>query len=514
MRLAAALLALAGGGAAQEEPADVVLRGATIYDGTGRDGVPGDLAIRGDTLVAVGAWAGPARRTLDARGLVAAPGFIDLHSHSDSSILAPATRDHLNFALQGVTTIVTGNCGGGNVDVGRMFETLDREGAGANVIHLLPHGAIRSRVFGAQRRAPTPEELDRMKALVEKGMDEGAWGLSTGLIYVPGTYAQTDEIVELARVAARRGGLYASHIRDEAGGILEAVAEALEIGARSGAAVHISHLKCATREAWGKMAEVCARIEAARAVGRRVTADQYPYTASSTRLSAYTVPAWALEGGKLAERLKDPETGARLRREIAASLERRDSPDRLRIANYAGNPRYNGKSVAHIAAEEGRDPVEVVAGILLGGDAQAISFSMREEDMLLAMKKDYVATASDGAARRPSAERPHPRNYGTFPRKVGRYAIEKGEIPLAFAIRSCSGLPADILGLKDRGYLRPGAKADVVVFDPAEFRDRATFEEPDRYAEGVRWLFINGVAVIDGGRPTGALPGRALRRNP
>ncbi|MFN3485733.1 MAG: N-acyl-D-amino-acid deacylase family protein, partial [Planctomycetota bacterium] len=497
----------------QEEPADVVLRGATLYDGTGRDGVPGDLAIRGDTLVAAGAWTGPARRVIDARGLVAAPGFIDLHSHSDSSIVAPETRDNLNFTTQGVTTIVTGNCGGGAVDAARLFEAIDREGAGTNVLHLLPHGAIRSRVLGAQRRAPTSEELDRMKALVEKGMEEGAWGLSTGLIYVPGTYATTDELVELVRIVARRGGLYASHIRDEAGGVLEAVAEAIEIGARTGAAVHISHLKCATREAWGKMAEVCARIEAARAEGRRVTADQYPYTASSTRLSAYTVPAWALEGGKLAERLEDPETGARLRREIAESLKRRDSADRLWIAHYAPDPRFNGKSIAQIAREEGRDPVEVVARILRAGDAQAIAFSMRDEDMLLAMKKDYVATASDGGARRPSAERPHPRNFGTFPRKVGRYAIEKREITLAFAVRSSTGLPADILGLKDRGYLRPGAKADVVVFDPAEFRDRATFEEPDRYATGVRWLFVNGVAVIDGGRPTGALPGRALRRN-
>lgn len=513
MKSAAALLAWTALFGLQEEPADVVLRGATLYDGTGRDGVPGDLAIRGDTLVAAGAWAGPARRVIDARGLVAAPGFIDLHSHSDSSIVAPETRDNLNFTTQGVTTIVTGNCGGGAVDAARLFEAIDREGAGTNVLHLLPHGAIRSRVLGAQRRAPTSEELDRMKALVEKGMEEGAWGLSTGLIYVPGTYATTDELVELVRIVARRGGLYASHLRDEAGGVLEAVAEAIEIGVRTGAAVHISHLKCATREAWGKMAEVCARIEAARAEGRRVTADQYPYTASSTRLSAYTVPAWALEGGKLAERLEDPETGARLRREIAESLKRRDSADRLWIAHYAPDPRFNGKSIAQIAREEGRDPVGVVAQILRAGDAQAIAFSMRDEDMLLAMKKDYVATASDGGARRPSAERPHPRNFGTFPRKVGRYAIEKREITLAFAVRSCTGLPADILGLKDRGYLRPGAKADVVVFDPAEFRDRATFEEPDRYATGVRWLFVNGVAVIDGGRPTGALPGRALRRN-
>jgi len=497
----------------QEEPADLVIRGATIYDGSGKDGIVGDLAIRGDAIVAVGEWKGRTKETIEAKGLVVGPGFIDLHSHSDSSILAEATRDNYNFTSQGCTTIVTGNCGGGNVDVGKMFGTIDRNGAGTNVVHLMPHGAIRRDVFGAVRRPPAPAEFDKMKALVEKGMKEGAWGMSTGLIYVPGTYAQTDEIVELAKVVHQYGGIYASHIRSEAGKLMEALREAIEIGEKSGCPVQISHLKCSTKEAWGKMSEACGVIEAARARGLKVTADQYPYPASSTSLASYTIPTWALEGGKLVERLDHPETGPKIRAEIAENFEKRDGPDRLMIANYAKNSKYNGKTLAEIAKDEGKDPIDLVVEIVKGGGAQAIGFAMREEDMVLAMKKDFVATASDGSAMRPSAARPHPRNYGTFPRKIGLYAIEKKEIPLAFAIRSGSGLPSDILGFKDRGYLKAGYKADFVLFDPATFRDKATFQDSDRYSAGARWVYVNGVAVIADGRKTGVLPGKALRLN-
>jgi N-acyl-D-aspartate/D-glutamate deacylase len=493
-----------------QDPADLLIRGATIVDGSGKDVKIGDLAIRGDTIVAVGEWKGGAKRTIDAAGLVAAPGFIDLHSHSDSPILAPETRDNYNFTSQGCTTIVTGNCGGGNVDVGKMFAELEKNGAGTNVIHLLPHGSIRSRVFGSQDRAPTAEELGKMKALVEQGMKDGAWGMSTGLIYVPGTFAKTDEIVELAKVVNAHGGLYASHIRSEAAKLLEAIDEAVEIGSRSGCAVHVSHLKASTKEAWGKMPDALARIEAARERGLRVTADQYPYVASSTGLQSFTVPAWALEGGKLRERLKDPEQGPRIRKEIAESFERRDGADKIMIANCDKKREYNGKTLAAIAKESGRDPVDVVVEILNLGGAQAIGFGMREEDVVLAMKRGWVAAASDGAARKPGAH-PHPRNFGTFPRKIGLYAIEKKEISLSFAVRSSSGLPADILGLKDRGYLRVGQKADVVVFDPATFRDRATFEDPNQYSTGVRWLLVNGVPVIADGKKTDALPGKPLR---
>lgn len=509
MRILLVLLVLWQGAA---DEADVVIRGATIVDGTGKDGVVGDLAIKGDAIVAVGEWKGAAKTTIDGKGLIAAPGFIDLHNHSDTSILVEATRDNYNYTSQGCTTIVTGNCGGGVVDVAPYFKQLDENGAGSNVIHLVPHGAVRSKVFGSERRPPTAEELERMKALVEKGMKAGAWGMSTGLIYVPGNYAKTDEIVELAKVAHAHGGIYASHIRSEAAHLFESLREAIEIGEKSGCPVQISHLKCSTKEAWGKMAEACGIIEAARGRGVKVTADQYPYTASSTNLAAYTVPAWALEGGKLAERLADPEDGPKLRKEILESFERRDGPDKIVVASYAKRKSYNGKSIDAIARAEGLDPADVVVDILRNGNAQVVGFSMREDDMLVAMKKDWVATASDGSAKHPTDERPHPRNYGTFPRKIGRFAAEQKVIALAFAIRSASGLPADILGLKDRGYLKAGFKADVVLFDPEKFRDQATFDVPDKYSLGIRWVAVNGVAVIADGKRTGALPGRALRR--
>ena len=509
MRILLVLLLLWQGAA---DEADVVIRGATIVDGTGKDGIVGDLAIKGDAILAVGEWKGAAKTTIDGKGLVAAPGFIDLHNHSDTSILVEATRDNYNYTSQGCTTIVTGNCGGGAVDVDKLFKQLDENGAGTNVIHLVPHGAVRSKVFGSERRAPTAEELEKMKALVEKGMKAGAWGMSTGLIYVPGNYAKTDEIVELAKVAHAYGGIYASHIRSEASHLFESLREAIEIGEKSGCPVQISHLKCSTKEAWGKMAEACGIIEAARGRGLKVTADQYPYTASSTNLAAYTVPAWALEGGKLAERLADPEDGPKLRKEILESFERRDGADKIFVASYAKKKSYNGKSIDAIAKDESLDPVDVVVDILRNGNAQVVGFSMREDDMLVAMKKDWVATASDGSAKHPTDERPHPRNYGTFARKIGRFGAEQKVVGLAFAIRSSSGLPADILGLKDRGYLRAGSKADVVLFDPGKFRDVATFDVPDKYSLGVRWVAVNGVAVVADGKRTGALPGRALRR--
>ncbi|HEX7899913.1 MAG TPA: D-aminoacylase [Planctomycetota bacterium] len=493
-------------GARQE--ADVLLKNALIVDGTGAPAFQGDVAIRGGAIAGVGAWAGGAAKTIDATGLVVAPGFIDLHSHSDAPIVAAETRDNYNFTSQGCTTIVTGNCGGGTVDVGPMFDSLEKNGAGTNVIHLLPHGSIRSKVFGSVRRPPTDVELAKMKALVEKGMREGAWGMSTGLIYVPGTYAETDEITALAKVVHGFGGLYASHIRSEAKDLLESIREAIRIGEGSGCPVHVSHLKCSTKEAWGQMEAACGLIEAARARGQNVSADQYPYTASSTSLAAYTVPSWALEGGGLVKRLDDPADGPRIRAAIRENFEKRDGPDKIMVASFAKNADYNGKTLKAIAGEG--DPVDTVVEILKAGGAQAIGFSMREEDMLLAMRKDWVATASDGSARRPGAH-PHPRNFGTFPRKIGLYALEKKALTLEAAVRSSSGLPAEILGLKDRGVVKAGMKADLAVFDPERFIDRATFEKPNQYATGIRWVFVNGEAVIADGKKTDALPGKPLR---
>jgi N-acyl-D-amino-acid deacylase len=495
---------------AEPVEADFVLRGATLIDGTGSPGVVGDLAIKGDRIVALGRFdvRGQPRR-IDATGLVVAPGFIDLHTHSDSTLQQAATRNNLNYLWQGVTTVVTGNCGAGPVDVAAYYRTLEKGGVGSNVLHQVPHNDVRRAVMKNADRAPTADELKRMEELVDKGMKDGAWGLSTGLIYNPGTYSQTAELVALARVASRHGGFYASHIRDEGAGLLPALEEALTIGREANLPVHVSHLKASGQSAWGKAADALALIERARRGGMVVTADQYPYTASSTTLNATVIPARfrAGERKEYLERLSDPQ----LRAAVVERLEGGRGAE-IRIANCTGRPSYNGKDLETLAKAEKKEVADLVLQIERLGGAQVVNFSMKEEDVRLIMKQSWVATASDGGAALPAPGLfPHPRAYGCFARKVGRYAIEDGILTRSEAVRSASGLPADILRLPERGYLKTGFFADVVVFDPRTFRDRATYEQPQQYAEGVRYLFINGRLAIDQGKFTGTLAGRVLR---
>ncbi|MFQ5507575.1 MAG: amidohydrolase family protein, partial [Planctomycetota bacterium] len=494
---------------------DVLIRGGTVYDGSGGPGRRADVAITGDRVVRVGTLAERrAERVIDARGKLVCPGFIDLHSHSDSRILKKRLRANLSYLTQGCTTIVTGNCGSGKVDVAAYFAKLDEQGAGTNVAHLIPHGAVRELAMGGSfNRPPSKQELAKMKELVGAGMKAGAFGMSTGLIYTPGSFATIDEIVELAKVVHEHGGIYASHIRSEADALLEAVGEAIEIGRRSGARVHISHFKASLPANWGRVKDSCALVEKAREEGLHVTCDQYPYSASSTSIAALVIPTWAREGRNedLLRRFDDPETGPKVRGEIAKAFERRGGAGKILIARFKKDESANGKTVLAFARQAGVDPVEAVVRIQRGGGASAVAFSMSDADVEYVMRKPYVATASDGSSRLPDEERPHPRSYGTFPRKIGRYAIERGHIEVSVAVRSATGLPADILGLRDRGYLRAGYRADLVVLDPGEFRDRATYEEPHRFSTGVEWLFVNGEAVIAGGRRTEALPGRSLR---
>jgi N-acyl-D-aspartate/D-glutamate deacylase len=500
--------------AADPPAADFVIRGATIYDGTGKPGVKGDLAIAGDRILAVGEFKGAVKGpAIDGAGLIVAPGFIDLHTHSDQPIVLPATRANLNYLTQGVTTIVTGNCGFGPVDVRDFLKQIDAGKVGSNVVHQVPHNYLRRQVVGNANRPITKDELEKMKALVDEGMRAGAWGLSTGLYYTPGSYAQLDEVVELAKVAAAHGGFYASHIRDEGAGLLPAVQEAITIGQRAALPVHISHMKAYSKRAWGKAADAIALVEQARAKGQVVTADQYPYVASSTSLAADVIPAVYRTGTQqdLANRLVDAEQGPRIRQEIQRLVADSADGKAIRIARYLPRPDWHGKDLATIAAEEKKTPVDIVVEIERNGDAQIVHFSMQEEEVRLIMKQPFVATASDGGARVPDEEMPHPRHYGTFPRKIGRYAIEEKVMPLEQAIRSASGLPADILRLPQRGYLKAGFVADVVVFDPQTFRDTATFEKPHQYATGVRYLFVNGVPTIYDSKFTGALAGKALR---
>lgn len=494
--------------------ADLVLQGGTVYDGSLREGMIADVAIRGDRIVAVGQFeTAGTPRVIACRGWIVAPGFIDLHSHSDGGITQPRTRENSNFLMQGCTTVVTGNCGSGPTDVGAYFRQIDAQGAGTNVLHLIPHGSLRRQVLrGDANRPPTPAELEEMQRRVEQGMRDGACGMSTGLIYTPGTFAKTDELVALAQVVARFGGIYASHIRNEGAQLLESIEELLTIGRQAGLPVHVSHLKVSGRSNWGLAPEAIARLRQAREAGQRVTADQYPYTASSTSLAATVVPAELRSWEKLEAALKDPEQGPRIRRRLEASLQEKDEGRAIVVASYAPQRGWQGKSLAQIASETGQTPLEVTLEILRRGGAGIVNFGMQEDEVRLFMREPYVATASDGSTMTLDAPtQPHPRSFGTFPRKIGRYAIEGKFLPLAQAIYSASGLPAEILGLPDRGFIRPGYYADLVVFDPETFRDTATYEQPLSWARGTKWVLVNGQIAVENEQPTGRLAGRAIR---
>ncbi len=491
--------------------ADVLLRGGQILDGTGSPARPGDVAIVGDKIVAVGEIIpGRVGETIDCTGLIVAPGFIDLHNHSDESIVADETRTAENYLRQGCTTIVTGNCGGGAVDVAKYLADIDAHGAGTNIAHLIPHGSTRALVLERRQVDPTPEELAKMQELVDRGMREGAWGMATGLIYIPGAYAKIDELAAMTEIVGRHGGIYASHIRSEDSALLDAVSEAIEIGRRANTPVHISHFKASGKPYWGMVRAAAKLVEDAQAAGQRVTADQYPYTASSTSLEAMLLPDWAREGGREATmaRLADPVQLEKIRPALQTALDERPH---VRIVSYKPKPEYTGKAIHEIAAVENRPQIEVAIELLRDGSPAAINFGMTEEDVRFVMQRPWVATASDGSVKAPSGDAVHPRSFGTFPRKIGFYSVRENVLPLEQAVRSATGLPAEILGLTDRGTLQPGKFADVAIFDPQKILDGATFEKPFESPQGIPWVIVNGKVAVKNGEPTRSLSGRALR---
>lgn len=491
---------------------EVLLENGVLHRGDGSPGVAGSVGIRGGRISLLPADSkADADQKIDCRGLVIAPGFIDLHTHSDEPLLDRRTRGSVNYLMQGCTTMVTGNCGFGPVDTAKFLAEIDQFGAGTNVAHLIPHGSLRAEVMGKVNRAATADELQRMQTLAEQAMQDGAWGMSTGLIYIPGTFTPTTELTAIAGVVSRHGGIYASHIRGEGTELLSSIEEALEIGRGSGCRVHVSHFKASGRASWGTLRLAISRIEAARAGGQLVTADQYPYTASSTSLEATLLPAWAREGGReaLEKRLNSASDAAKIREDVLKKLA---AATRIQLASCTHNRSWVGRSLDEVAQLEGREVCDIVLEIERNGGASVVNFNMSEDDLRLAMPLPWVATASDGGSKIPSGTQPHPRSFGTFPRKIGRYAIEECVLTPEAAIRSATGLPAEILGMSDRGLLAEGLAADVVVFAPSEFRDRADYDNPWQVSAGLRYVLVNGVFAVYEGVPTGALSGRSLRK--
>jgi len=396
--------------------------------------------------------------------------------------------------------------------VAAYYRKIDERGAGTNVLHLIPHGSLRSQVMDRGNRPPSPVELEKMKKLAAQGMQDGAWGMATGLIYVPGSFSKTDELVALAEVVGQHRGIYASHIRNEGAQLLESLDEILLIGRNAKLPVHVSHIKVSGKANWGLAPDAIQKLREARAGGQQVTADQYPYPASSTSLAAMVIPDELRDWKVLEAALDDAAQSDKVRGQIEQKIGGRDGGESLVIANFASERSWQGKNLAAIAKETSRTPLDVALDIMSRGGAQVVSFGMNEDEVRLFMRELFVATASDGSAQSlDSLAQPHPRSFGCFSRKIGYYAIEGKVLPLAQAIRSASGLPADILGLPERGYLKAGYFADVVVFDPTTFRDKATFKEPLQWSAGVKLLLVNGQIAVEDEKPTDKLAGKAIR---
>ena len=550
MRLLPLLLLLAAGPLlAQSQPYDLVILNGRIVDGTGSPWYSADLGIRAGRIAAIGRLDGAgAKQVVDARGHVVAPGFIDMLGQSELAILADPSLPSKIF--QGITTEITGEGGSpaplndaivaadraGYEQLGiepdwrslaEYYARLERQGIGINIATYVGATQVRRMVLGDDDRDPTPAQLDSMRALVRRAMHDGAVGLSTSLQYPPAPYAETPELVALAREAAKLGGIYATHLRNESDEIIPALDEAIRIGREAGIPVEVWHLKTAGKNNWGRMPEVVAKIDSARRAGVDIAADTYAYPAWFNSLSSF-VPPWAHDGGtaKLLERLRDPGARQRIRQDMVDadagwdnSWQKIDGPEAILIG-AVHNPslrRYQGKTLAEVAQARGGDPIEALLDFLVEDEAftYVAVFGMSEPDVALALEQPWVSINCDSEGASPegilSKSHPHPRAYGTFPRILRKYVREEKRLTLEDAIRKFTSLAAQRVRLGDRGVLKVGMWADVVVFDPETVRDRSTFAQPHQLAEGMRWVLVNGVPVIAEGKATGARPGKVLR---
>ncbi|HIB09088.1 MAG TPA: D-aminoacylase [Gemmatimonadetes bacterium] len=501
---------------------DLLIRSGTVIDGSGGLAFRADVAIQGDRIVAISeASLDPDRadRVIDATDMVVSPGFVDLHTHLDPLLRLPGSESHVR---QGVTTAIGGPDGGGPWPFEAHLEAVEEMSIGMNVGFLIGHNTIRRTVMGLENRAPTPSELNRMKDMVAQAMEEGAWGISTGLKYLPGTFSELEEVIALAEVAGREGGFYTSHLREEGLGLLDGVSEALEIGKRAELPIILTHHKVVGQPMWGSSTRTLAMVDSAREAGTDAMIDQYPYTASYTGIGIL-IPAWAMAGGNavLLTRMNDPALADSILKGIAFNIVNdRGGNDlrRVQLALVGWDRTLEGKTLHDWALREGlastpETGARLVIEAIRRGGASAIFHAMSEEDVERIMAHPFTMIASDGRLTQPGDGHPHPRWYGTFPRVLGHYVRDRKIISIVEAVRKMTALPAERLGLNMRGQLREGWFADIVVFDPVSVADQATFEEPHQYPVGINWVLVNGEITVEEGTFRDVRAGRVLRRH-
>jgi len=496
---------------------DLVITNARVIDGSGNPWFRADIGINNGRIVRIGRiGVTQGRQAIDAKGQILAPGFIDVHTHVESIYSLPAAE---NFIRMGVTSLVTGNCGSSTTDVGEFLGRIQAKPIAVNLATLIAHGSVRRRVVGLDDRAPTAEEQKQMEALVEKGMQEGAVGLSTGLIYTPGTFAKTDEIIGLARVAARYGGLYATHMRNEGEKVADAIRESIKIGEQAGLPVEISHFKISSKKLWGQSPMTLGLVRDARARGLTVTVDQYAYTASSTSLES-RLPSWLRAGGleEAKKRLADNATREKVVSDMKDSLKRSGFKDfdYAVVASYDPDKSFNGKSIAEITKLEKKksdvsSQIDQMIEMYLAGGAGMVYHGMSEDDVKRIMQEPFTMIASDSGVRQNDESVPHPRGYGNNVRVLGHYVRELKLLSLEDAVRKMTSLPAQTFGFRDRGLIREGFAADIVIFDENTIIDRATYDQPHQFPVGISFVIVNGEVVLKDNALTAARPGTALR---
>ncbi len=497
----------------------ILIKNGFILDGTGNPWFKGDIGIEDDRIAEIGNLAGRrAGLTIDATNLMVSPGFIDVHTHCDRQIDDVPTVD--NYILQGVTTVIGGNCGGHPYPLSELLLKLEESKISVNFGCLVGHNTIRREVMGLKMDAPTADELKKMKALIRKEMEAGALGFSSGLSYLPGTYSDTQELISLASAMAPFAGIYTSHIRDQGQKISQAIEEAIEVGEKNAIPVLISHIKLAEDPVWGKIEMITVPVEAARKRGVEVFLDQYPYTATSSGFTS-SLPSWCFEGGreKFLERLEDKETYEKIKSYVSqrrlSTTKGIDKLQTIYIANFEKFPDYEGKNLREILLSQDKDPTvdngaELIISIEKNGGASGVFFQMDEKDVADLMRLPYTMHGSDGGIQILGEGVPHPRNYGTFPRVIARYVREKGILTIEDAIRKMTSLPAQVFRIRDRGILKEGMYADIAVFDFESFRDRATYTEPHQYGQGLRCVIVNGEVVVSDDSHTGKRSGMVI----